>query len=248
MNRTVTHDRTIFRWDDLPGEIKNLIYEHALCHKPDPVLIGLTSRGLYHKTTTCHGKSRTLVPNILLVNKQIYAEGIPILYGDNVLQFKYTYIFSVFCRHLRAPTLELVESIIISNYNSISCFYVHEIKSAFRKLATDATNLRSLVLTDHPDSYIGTTKDSVQQFYDVAKDWVMSLGRNKDERQMAVARLLKFGPNAAISTSQRWNNEEFMRLLMKRIAKEDIRGFCTEKTGFFNDWMYRVEGFVNFDF
>ncbi|KAK0650532.1 hypothetical protein DIS24_g6729 [Lasiodiplodia hormozganensis] len=70
-------DRTIFRWNDLPGELKNRIYVYALTD-PAP-LSGIRPWK--------HAESDELLVNLFLVSKEIYAEGAPILYGANTFRF-----------------------------------------------------------------------------------------------------------------------------------------------------------------
>ncbi|KAL1639994.1 hypothetical protein SLS58_007420 [Diplodia intermedia] len=69
-----------FRWADLPGELKNLIYKHALT-TPAPIDA--------HKRISFFEKGPTLnlVPALLRLNKQTYAETAPILYGENTFTF-----------------------------------------------------------------------------------------------------------------------------------------------------------------
>ncbi|KAL0257554.1 hypothetical protein SLS55_008368 [Diplodia seriata] len=88
--------RNIFRWADLPGELKNLIYKHALT-TPAPIDA--------HKRISLFDKPPTLnlVPALLLLNKQTYAEAAPILYGENKFVFTSELKLRAWLRRVERP-------------------------------------------------------------------------------------------------------------------------------------------------
>ncbi|KAL1626673.1 hypothetical protein SLS54_002836 [Diplodia seriata] len=84
----------IFRWADLPSEIKNMIYELALIEQ-QPFEIEVRNTPVHSKNMVRRvrkGPERwlglpPLALGLLLLNKQTYVEAAPILYSRNVFEF-----------------------------------------------------------------------------------------------------------------------------------------------------------------
>ncbi|KKY13228.1 hypothetical protein UCDDS831_g09203 [Diplodia seriata] len=104
-------------WMDLPGEIKNRIYELTLVSKA-PVYIcsqyfrpaklqlrlfrdyNSHDRDSHEVETYGPSHLHRISPNLLLANKQTYREGCPILYGRNNLAFHHQDTFNMFMMRL----------------------------------------------------------------------------------------------------------------------------------------------------
>ncbi|KKY23676.1 hypothetical protein UCDDS831_g02897 [Diplodia seriata] len=86
-----------FRWAGLPGEIKNLIYKHALT---TPTPIDAHKRISFFEK----GPALNLVPALLRLNKKTYAETAPILYGENTFTFTCEEKLAAWLRRMDRPT------------------------------------------------------------------------------------------------------------------------------------------------
>lgn len=84
--RVIRQNRNIFRFGDLPGELRNRIYHLCLAADATIYLTLWYGKMERHEVRQSHrypgANSVLLIPNLLRVNKAIYAEGGPILYAN----------------------------------------------------------------------------------------------------------------------------------------------------------------------
>ncbi|GME37653.1 hypothetical protein GTA08_BOTSDO13213 [Neofusicoccum parvum] len=177
-------DPSAFPWTDLPGEIKNRIYDLTLS-SPTPICI--ESRDIYlpkpysnhnkrsnfqdfadEEGTGRYGifsKQARLVPNLILINRQTYREGARILYHNN-LNFLDAVAFNVFMiRHEARESLKWLERITLESlFNTqIGCYL----------LGIYADNLQSLTLNNLPD-HCDTVSAAIQLINNTAVQlWVV---------------------------------------------------------------------------
>ncbi|KAL1618400.1 hypothetical protein SLS56_010552 [Neofusicoccum ribis] len=127
----------IFRWADLSGEIRNIIYELCLT-RAHPLLIASTFSKYRHIVRLKGADPQFLKPNLLLINKSTYAEGGPLLYQNEFL-FENSLSLVVFMTNLSATPKAWIENIELGS--GFFFFYrVNHLYSAISSL-TGTTNL-----------------------------------------------------------------------------------------------------------
>ncbi|KAL1627724.1 hypothetical protein SLS56_006173 [Neofusicoccum ribis] len=189
----------VFRWNDLPGELKNRIYEACLTTS------GTVSIDSYYKIRN-HSRVRgdnkvdehrlcrevhhtdarprnELVPNLLHVNKQTYREGAPLLY-DNHLKFLSTHAFGHFMLKNEANgALESIKHITV-------CKWTDTREAPWHVLATKVTNLQTLTLGE-VDYFPLLPLSALIFATEYGRMWFNGVGTNKAERCAAIDRMIR---------------------------------------------------------
>ncbi|USP82098.1 uncharacterized protein yc1106_09372 [Curvularia clavata] len=199
--------RKIFRFLDLPAELRNTIYSYTLS---DPAGINIVGAFRHRRRTvmrmpaefvnTPDGPRRRIqrymnernadhrkalppiVPSLLAVNKQIYAEAVNILY-DNEFVFIDSSSLYAFLINLGPSGARRLKSIRIMGWlhSRGKITYNH---ACFALLAW-ATNLTSLHI-ESPIGYWRSTNLGVDQFYRDAFPWIEAFGTAKGKRDAAI--------------------------------------------------------------
>lgn len=154
--------RKMFPFLSLPPELRNLIYSFVLV---DPSGIRLKSRSrafrrtAVRSTTALDGEYHSsLAPNILLLNREIYKEAQPILYGGNQIILDDTYTLHTFLASIGSKNCAALTNIKILAWGQGRGVYKAMNHAAFTLLA-QATNLQRLNLSgrlhwrDGPSEY-----------------------------------------------------------------------------------------------
>ncbi|KAL1627723.1 hypothetical protein SLS56_006172 [Neofusicoccum ribis] len=175
-----------FRWNDLSGEIKNRIYDYALTEaKPIRLHVDLdgTVNPIFRDDDPIR---RAIVPNLLLINKQTYSEGAPLLY-HNHLSFCDPETLYYFFKRLSPQTKQLVETISVRLWHQL--FLPSD--GVFTQLI-GASNLQMVRIKEMMplDGPLLTAKALCNE--PGMRGWVMSLGQDHAQRAAALDRLLRF--------------------------------------------------------
>ncbi|EUC46244.1 hypothetical protein COCMIDRAFT_25673 [Bipolaris oryzae ATCC 44560] len=199
--------RKTFPFLDLPAEIRNTIYNYALC---DPSGINFISAcykkrrvaarvsaeymskiSRYYNTTSkratgdnidANGDYVPLVPSLLAVNKQIYHEGIDILYG-NQLTFVDSLALYSFLINLGPVRAQRLRKLQILGWHHSRAMKVYN-NACFAALAW-ATNLTSFDIRAPIGSY-RAMHDGADQFYRDAFPWLEAVGAAKGKPDAAL--------------------------------------------------------------
>ncbi|QIW99908.1 hypothetical protein AMS68_005426 [Peltaster fructicola] len=246
-----------FRFLDLPPELRNNIYEliftnsghgmsiiqHKQASGRNTVRTGrvynvnYTSRpGYWRKRKSIAGgpvvpdPSRTLVPALLRVNKQIYKEAIAMLYAQ-VFYFQNVVALGEFLSGIGHSNRKLLQHIVITEWEQRGVKN-HKARAAITWLM-DATDLRLL----HLDCYlgdVGNVKDRVKQVYYACQKLIEALGVVADCKTAAldVIELAEvnfekksfyqqgsWGGNNGPSDSPEDNEAEYHLYLLQQIGK-----------------------------
>lgn len=104
-----------FCWSKLSGEIKNLIYNHALKADVTLRISMIPQREGGPRLYIDNDDPNHLVPNLLLLNKQTYNEAVPILYGENHFRFTWDKALLAWLAQLeRQPDLGFLERLALN--------------------------------------------------------------------------------------------------------------------------------------
>ncbi|GME66361.1 hypothetical protein GTA08_BOTSDO13213 [Neofusicoccum parvum] len=189
----------VFRWNDLPGELKNLIYEACLTTS------GTVSIDSYYKISNnsrvrgdnkvdehrlCREVHHTdvrprnkLVPNLLRVNKQTYREGAPLLY-DNHLKFLSPHAFGHFMLKNEANrALGSIKHITV-------CKWTDTREVPWHVLATKVTNLQTLTLGE-VDYFPLLPLSALIFATEYGRMWFNGVGTNRAERCAAIDKMIR---------------------------------------------------------
>ncbi|GME39371.1 Hydrolase [Neofusicoccum parvum] len=176
----------IFRWADLPGEIRNIIYELCLT-RAHPLLIASTFSTYRHIVRLKGADPQFLKQNLLLINKSTYAEGGPLLYQNEFL-FENPLSLVVFMTNLSAIPKAWIEKI---ELGSDFFFYrVNHLYSAISSL-TGTTNLTRLSIHKHDTLRPDRAGSFMKVLYKSAHFWLEAVGKWKGDR-LAGVELIKF--------------------------------------------------------
>lgn len=184
--------RKIFRWVDLPAEMRNIIYQKtlthdgpiALCHglvhnrhrvRQERIRIGYFTKEDYEQVE--------LVPNLLLLNKATYAEAGPMLYGQNKLSFNNCQSLYHFLYRLGPTTKSWITEISLEALNASRSMRSAFMFSAFQEMI-GTTNLRCLKLEGVApwDDMDKQSKLLISNAY----DWLLSVVKQKGSAKAAM--------------------------------------------------------------
>lgn len=171
--------RKIFPFTSLPAELKNQIYALALT---DPCVINFGSRTKHYRRTVYRYGRSSLTPNILLLNRAIYAETQPILYADNTFSLADTttmHAFLAMIGHKNRATLTELNLQRWVHIRSLKAFN----HAAFSMLA-DAVNLKCLNLDC--EMTWGQPKNIARQLYIDGFHWLEAVGAAKGKVDAAI--------------------------------------------------------------
>lgn len=213
-----------FKFMELPGELKNKIYEQALKHYEPIILVtkikqfrhviqigkdsdferSLASLArpqwgyMYHKIPYEPAKGITkpfIVPSLLAVSRQVYAEAQPLLYGANVFIFKDPAVLHIFCAKIGPRNCAALKELVMKEYgySGVSKAMNH---AAFTLLASaGAVNLSHLHL-DCP-VHGGGGKMLARRLMKDAHCWFDAVGVAKGKRDAALD-VLDVGLNVVV--------------------------------------------------
>ncbi|KAK0642498.1 hypothetical protein DIS24_g8973 [Lasiodiplodia hormozganensis] len=201
---TSSNQRNIFRWADLPAELREKIYElslarHAIALRAE-VRNGKNVISLQRlEDEQRHG----LTPSLLLINRATYAEGGPVLYGNHFYLHDSMALY-VFLAILSPKTKDWIREMTLSQWNRDVCADVHLYRTpekerilvpAFTSLI-GMTNLQRLHLEftlSSIDNFriVNRRRYSMQEhlalcIYEWAHFWLDELSREKGSREEAV--------------------------------------------------------------
>ncbi|KAL8951797.1 MAG: hypothetical protein Q9222_002246 [Ikaeria aurantiellina] len=202
----------IFPFKSLPAELKNEVYRHALSSEYEIMLVskirqyrrvvtlGETDNfqsfrrrrnrwggmpfGAPNPTQVCRP---SLVPNLLVMNREIYAETQPILYGANTFALEDTITLLNFAAGIGRRNCETLRELSLKHYGDSATRKAMN-HPAFSMLAS-AVNLTRLNLdcTVGWGYGISTLGPSIAtQFYRDAHHWLDAVGCAKGQRDAAV--------------------------------------------------------------
>lgn len=210
-----------FNFMELPGELKNKIYDQALKHYEPIILITKTrqhrhtilfgkdtdfERGtarpnwgyMVHKVPYQPTKSITkpfIVPSLLAVSRQVYAEAQPILYGGNVFILKDPAVLHTFCAKIGPRNCAALKELVLKEYGYSGVSKAMNY-AAFTMLASaGAVNLTRLYLDCSVHAVGG--KMLARQLMRDGHFWFDAVGAAKGKRDAAVD-VLDAGSNVVI--------------------------------------------------
>lgn len=194
-------ERHIFRFADLPAEIRNQIYELSLTTEQVALTLDLRKRKFV--VVLDEDYPLGLNPNLLLINKATYFESRPILYANKFYLADPDTLFT-FLNGLSATSKSLIRDITFDFENppfwnarkDFEYEYLHYLRPGFTALI-GTTNLKRLHLHFDAKSYeryMGEEADSDMEykegfplkFYEDAYLWLEELVRQKGSKEEAV--------------------------------------------------------------
>lgn len=196
--------KKIFPFASLPPELKNKIYGYVLTSEHEVPIIwklrqyrhiaalgdtesfqSFLRRGRYNYLAkpTKQIETPSFGPNILRLNRQIYAETLPILYGANTFAFEDSRAMLAFCACIGPTNCALLRQLTLKHMG-----YSKGTKSlnnpAFAQLAS-AVNLTRLSM-QCSIHYSGRGEQIARQFYRDAHHWLEAVATNKGRRDAGV--------------------------------------------------------------
>ncbi|KAL8937969.1 MAG: hypothetical protein Q9211_003423 [Gyalolechia sp. 1 TL-2023] len=199
--------KTIFPFASLPPELKNKIYNYVLTSDHEVPIIW---RLRQYRHTAALGDSDTFQnflrrrryrlfsssptppkpiwkpsfgPNILVLNRQMHAETLPILYGANVFAFEDTRALHAFCANIGPKNCALLQRLALKHMG-----YSKGSKAlnnpAFAMLGS-AVNLTCLAI-DCSIHYSGRGEQIARQFYRDGHHWLEAVASSRKRRDAAV--------------------------------------------------------------
>ncbi|KAF2445144.1 hypothetical protein P171DRAFT_485210 [Karstenula rhodostoma CBS 690.94] len=217
-------DESSFPFLKLPGEIRNMIYQHALTaannhidiHRARDEETSALTKPVRMSSGSRKNTSKDIALHLLRVNKQIREEATPLLYSQNNFNFRNARDLSSFlgrhALHVRDLSRIVVWDSLDLRGNVIAAQYM---EMAF-SLLVFAENLESLELT--VDLY-GKTDDQIRSavgsFYRMARNWLQAVGIRKGDKLAAMNIL-------TINSNRSWIQEE--RHLQLFVKFRDILG------------------------
>ena len=202
--------RKIFPFASLPAELKNAIYIYALTDANSVFLVSkrkqhrrtvkrdtphalLTSScGYYHRGRFMHPRPaesdatstlRTLVPNLLLVNRQIYSEAQPILYGQNAFALEDTMALHAFLANIGPRNVAALADVTIKGWGYTKAHKALNYPAL--TLLAGAVDLKRLKI-DCRISWYTCPKKIAMQVYREAFHWLKAIGVAKRKRDAAL--------------------------------------------------------------
>lgn len=132
----------------------------------------------------------TMVPSLLLANKQINREGTPILYRTNTFHLMSDSTFTVFLCQLRPATLQFVERIgIEDNFGTYFWHHAFEMSTvadypqgSLMKRALHVTAIRNVVM-----------RYSMRESMPCLFEWLIWFEHGSYERRVVITKLLRNG-------------------------------------------------------
>ncbi|KAJ4349981.1 uncharacterized protein N0V89_008602 [Didymosphaeria variabile] len=177
-----------FPFLELPGEIRNMIYEHALTATDRHIDIHRVldddtkarTKPVRQSKYSGKRKYKDIVHQLLRVNRQIHDEATPILYSQNAFNFFDAQGLASFLGRYSLHVRDLSHVVICENLH-FNRGTGQSIETAFSLLAF-AENLQSLKL-DLTWSKNGNVKDAAQTFYHMARNWLQAVGLRKGDKR-----------------------------------------------------------------
>ncbi|KAH0345599.1 hypothetical protein KCU81_g4350, partial [Aureobasidium melanogenum] len=216
----------VFPFLSLPSELRNKIYSLAL-EDPDGMVLhegwrATSSRNLVYSDQGYHSQegqaSCTLIPSLLAVNKQIYAEAAAILYSQP-LHFVNTTALHSFLAPLSNQTGSLIRKITIHNYENWGRGVRKAMNVSAMTLLRSCSNLETLRIEGFSNYYWHgrywnkpTTQKAgkiegtgiAQQIYRDAAFWFDTMGAERALRVLDISGLQRDTGDA--------NDEEALRI------------------------------------
>ncbi|EOD49551.1 hypothetical protein UCRNP2_3687 [Neofusicoccum parvum UCRNP2] len=180
--------RKIFPWTELPGELRNTVYEIALT-ATEP--IHLQNRIINGKRVICPDKSfhgcLTLITKVLLLNKATFSEAAPILYEND-----FVFADSMAFYHFMAK-ISPASKLLIENVTLISRLKYHHSATGYM-LPTfhpliELRNLKRFTLSNYItkwDVSLGGIDHIAEHIYRDAYIWFEAVGRAKGNKTAGV--------------------------------------------------------------
>lgn len=255
---TVTHSKSrikkqppkTFNFMDLPGELKNKIYDQALKHHEPIILVTKTKQhrhviqfGMDHDfdrgTPRPHwgymvrkvpyrpatGIAKPfIVPNLLAVSRQVYAEAQPILYGGNVFILKDPAVLHTFCAKIGPRNCAALKELVLKEYgySGVSKAMNH---AAFTMLASaGAVNLNRIHLDCDVHCFGG--KLIAKTMMRDGHFWFEAVGLAKGKWDAAVD-MLDPGSNV-VSGAYKWKDIDIGDPAVAAKFKEGLQEFRAE--------------------
>jgi len=239
-----------FNFMELPGELKNKIYDQALKHHKPIILVTKTRQ---HRHIVQFGKDHDfergtarphwgymvhkvpyrpatpitkpfIVPGLLAVSRQVYAEAQPILYGGNVFILKDPAVLHTFCAKIGPRNCAALKELVLKEYgySGVSKAMNH---AAFTMLASaGAVNLNRLHLDC--EVHAGGGKLLARQMMRDGHFWFEAVGAAKGKRDAAIA-MLDAGSNVVIDAHKLKYNPIGDKAMAVKV-KEGLQEFQTE--------------------
>lgn len=203
-NLTPDLDRSIFRWNDLPGEIKNTIYGYSLSvGGPFEIKARKGRKGRWHNYKAVHSGHSPFNPNLVLLNKKAKNEATPLLYRGKHYQFVDNNAFIAFFHRLRIKYFKYIEHIALPKARTRR--EESDVRAANRMLARCGPTLKSITFNIGWERLEGRgTQGPVEDLLvfvsHLAKPVIKALGRTWQQRDAPVVRL----SDGCISELVRW--------------------------------------------
>ncbi|KAL8826047.1 MAG: hypothetical protein Q9170_007560 [Blastenia crenularia] len=200
--------KAVFPFNSLPPELKNKIYFTALASE----YIALVSKLRQCRHVVGLGDTETfqsfrrwrrgrygwyapvpattpiirpsLVPNMLAVNRQMFAEAQPILYGANVFAFEDTKTLHTFCANIGPKNCAALRELSVKHWGQTAARRAMNYP-AFCALAS-AVNLTRLSLDCDVSYGSASPRNKARQFHRDGFLWLEAVGRAKGHRDAAV--------------------------------------------------------------
>ncbi|KAL1631682.1 hypothetical protein SLS56_004356 [Neofusicoccum ribis] len=181
-----------FNWAELPGELKNRVYDYVLTTRKT-IRIRKSESASDVPTLRRHidandKKSCQLTSNLLLVNKKTYNEGAPLLY-QNRLSFKDSFALHLFLHRLNSKQKQWVHHITLEFMTGKSF-----IQPTF-DLLIGTSNIKTMTIGDFSERSPGL--NIATRLYCAAYNWLEAVGKEKGDPYAALA-LIKISDNAAV--------------------------------------------------
>lgn len=201
--------KKIFPFEKLPAELKNKIYFAALINGSEEVILASKTRQYrrtvhfataddlkgtrrYRRwylapqpstTSTVSITRPSLAPNLVVLNRQIYGEANPILYGSNSFTLADTSALHAFCANIGPKNCALLKEVSIKEWG-FSTGHKAMNHPALTMLAS-AVNLDHLYLECAIHSW-GSMQQVARQFFRDGHHFLEYLGSAKGRRDAAV--------------------------------------------------------------
>ncbi|GME52709.1 Short-chain dehydrogenase reductase sdr protein [Neofusicoccum parvum] len=191
-NKLQTTKHNIFNWAELPGELKNRVYDYVLTTRKT-IRIRKSESASDVPTLRRHidandKKSRQLTSNLLLVNKKTYNEGAPLLY-QNRLSFKDSFALYLFLHRLNSKQKQWIHHITLEFMTGKGF-----IQPTF-DLLIGTSNIKTMTIRDFSEKSPGF--NIATRLYCAAYNWLEAVGKEKGDPYAALA-LIKISDNAAV--------------------------------------------------
>ena len=165
----------------LPAELRNEIYGLALT---DPGFIFLGSKiKRYRRTVQWLGEEDSLVLNIFLLNRAIYAETQPIFYAGNTFYIKDATTLHTFLAHIGPKNRATITELIVESWDTTTVYKT--MKHPALTMLVDAVNLTRLRLGCQT-LYSDDPKRVAKQLYRDGFHWLEAAGVAKGRFDAAV--------------------------------------------------------------